>query len=164
MNPWLSRATEKLHFAELALAAAAEASGRAGLAAPAHTAMFREAAAMHAWGGWLATLNAIAQHLNLPVRDFPSADTLARDAREQGVHAEALGEIEMLRQAGTWLHQLELAWLASWRLRSVASPSIPAAGMLATDTGSGAQDTDLGPVLVACRSFLERHSAVMEEW
>ncbi len=163
MNPWLSRATEKLHFAEMALEAAEQAADEAALGALPRRAMLFEAAVMHGWGAWVAILHAIAEHLALPLSDFPTTAELLQQAQQRAARSEAVTEIESLRAAGSWLHALELAWLAGWRLRSAAPAERP--GMIAS--AGDAPDGELGKLrdsLTHCKDFLERHKNAMEEW
>lgn len=167
MNPWLSRATEKLHFAHLALEGVVQLSADSGAGSQARRAMLEEAAALHAWGGWLATLNAIAVHLNLPARQQPDTMGLLADAETAGARAEALSEIGVLRQQpASWLNQLERRAGATWQLRARPEETVqPGRGLIARSTTAEADETtDLNALVAACNDFLERHKAVMEEW
>lgn len=166
MNPWLSRATEKLHFARLALAEAARATADGTVASRPQVAMLEEAAMLHAWGGCLALLNGIAVQLNLPASETPDLQRLLRMAKAGGVHAEALGELDVLRsQPDSWYNLLESKARATWQLRARQEPTLRQPGLIASSMPAEEPVSDDPEALVAAASdFLDRHSATMEEW
>ncbi len=167
MNPWLTRATEKLHFARLALEAAIPLAAERSVAERARLAMLEEASVLHAWGGWQALLNAIAVHLNLPASDAPDAARLLATASASKAHAEALSEIGvLLEQPASWLNQLGHRAHAAWRPRRMTGqPASKPAGMIATSMPAPEDEqANVEELVAACSDFLERHKAGMEEW
>ncbi len=156
-----------MHFAGLALEAAAQASADGSVASRPRTAMLEEAALMHAWGGCLAMLNAVAVHLNLPASDEePDLRRLLTLARGNGVHAEALTEMQVLRQdPASWLNQLEAKARTTWQVRVRRQQAPQDTGLIASSAVPQAREDAAPAVLVAAaHDFLERHKATMEEW